>query len=209
MDTLTTTTTTRSQVDAVTRWLPLAAVGFAVLQIAGDLTIGEFPDESTSLGKLTAFYAAHHAQVALGGRFLEVSAAFLALFGAALCARIWRFSPVAAAIVGIGAAMDGVAEATSGATYNFLGDLGATKNLSPQALQAWHVGGAGYGTSAGVVVLVLGIVVAALTTPAVPQWLAWSGLVLALAQFTPVGFLASMLFLVWMLVAGVVLMRRD
>lgn len=206
MDTL---TQPRTQRDTLTRWFPLAAVGFAVLQVAGDLTIGDFPDETTSMGKLAGYYADHHAQVALGGRILEISGVFLALFGAAVCARVWRSSPLSAAVIGIGAAMDAFSDASDGARYHFLGDLGTTKNLSPQALQAWHVGGAAYGVSAGVVVLVLGIALAAATTTAVPRWLAGSGLVLALAQFTPVGFLASLLFLVWMLVAGLVLIRRD
>lgn len=206
MDTL---TPPRSQLDTGTRWLPLAGVAFAVLQIIGDLTIGEFPDESTSLGKLTDFYAAHHAQVGLGGRFLEMSAAFLALFGAALCVRVWRTSPVAATIIGIGAAMDAFAEANAGATYHFLGDLGVTKNLSPQALQAWHAAGASLGVTAGVIVLTVGIALAAVTTPAVPHWIGWSGLGLALAQFTPVGFFASMLFLLWAMVAGLVLAARP
>jgi hypothetical protein len=58
-------------------------------------------------------------------------------------------------------------------------------------------------------VLALGVALAAVTTAAVPRWLGWSGLVLALAQFTPVGFLASMLFLLWALVAGLVLAVRP
>ena len=39
--------------DRLTRWLPLAGVAFAVLAMAGNLTIGDFPDIDTPIGKLS------------------------------------------------------------------------------------------------------------------------------------------------------------
>jgi hypothetical protein len=56
------------------RLVPLAGVGFAVLTIAGYLTIGPFPDTDASVSELTSFYAAHHGQVAAGGQLLGLAA---------------------------------------------------------------------------------------------------------------------------------------
>ena len=66
------------------RLVPLAGVVFAVLTLAGYLTIGPFPDSDASVSELTSFYAAHHGQVAAGGQLLGLAAIFLALFGIAV-----------------------------------------------------------------------------------------------------------------------------
>lgn len=191
---------------ALLRWLPLAGVGYAVLTIGGDLVIDRFPDESTPLAQLTTYYAQHHAQVAAGGLILEVSAVFVTLFGVALALRVSRRNVVAAAVIGVGAASMCLAGAYEGATFHFLGEQGANTALSPQALQAWHVSAAAFGTSIPLVVLVLGM---ALAGRALPVWLTASAVVLALAQLTPVAFPAGMLMLLWFVAAGVSLAREH
>jgi hypothetical protein len=203
-----TDTQLRDRTDTLARRLPLAGAAYAVLQITGDLAIGPFPGGETSTSDLTDFYHRHHAQVATGGRLLEASAIFLALFGVAVCLRARR-SPVVAVIIAVGAAMAAEETATSGATYNFLGTISTGSHLTPQALQAWHLAGAEFGIGAGFTLLMVGIALAGLRTHAVPQWLGWSGLALGLAQMTTFGFLALMLSLVWALVAGIVMTLRD
>lgn len=188
------------------RWLPLAGAAYAALSIAGDMVVGKFPDENTSLARLTSYYAAHHDQVGHGGQLMEISAIFLALFGVALALRVRGTNALSAAIIGVGAATACLAAAYEGATFQFLGENATDPNLSPQALQAWHVSAAGFGTSVPIVLFVLGI---ALAGRALPVWLVGSAVVLAAAQFTPVGFLAGMLMLLWFLVAGVTLALKP
>lgn len=191
---------------AMVRWLPLAGAGYGVLSLAGDLVVDAFPDENTPLGKLTSYYAAHHEQVGRGGLLMEIAAICMALFGAALVVRVRSASPVAAAILAIGAAATFLSAAYEAATFRFLGNNAAESHLAPAALQAWHMSAAGFGVSAPLVVFVVGLVVA---SRALPAWLVWSAVILAVAQFTPVGFLAGMVMLFWFVVAGTVLALRP
>lgn len=186
----------------ILRWLPLAGAVYAVLQIAGNLVIDAFPDENTPLGKLTSYYAGHHSQIARGGHLLEISAVFIALFGVALAVRVGRSNLVAAVTIVVAAATACLADAYEGATFQFLGEHGNSSSLSPQALQAWHVSAASFGTIVPTLLLVIGLVLGGRTLPA---WLVWSAVVLVVAQFTPVGFLASLVMLLWFLVAGIAL----
>lgn len=189
------------------RWLPLAGAAYAALTIAGDLVVDKFPDENTPLATLTSYYAAHHAQVGHGGQLMEIAAIFVALFGVALALRVRTASPLATAVICIGAATTCLADAYEGATFQFLGENATDAQLSPQALQAWHVSAAGFGTSVPILLLVLGMVLAG---RALPAWLVWSAVLLTVAQFTPFGgFLAGMLMLLWFLVAGVALTLRP
>jgi hypothetical protein len=205
MDTVITTTAAPAQhrsVPALLRWLPLAGAAYAALTIAGDLVVDAFPDENTPVARLTSYYAAHHAQVGQGGRLMELSAIFLALFGVALALRVRPTNPVAAAVIAIGAATGCLAAAYEGATFRFLGENATDSNLTPQALQAWHASAAAFGTSVPVVLLVLGLVMAG---RALPAWLVWPAVVLAALQLTPVSFLAGMVMLLWFAVAGIAL----
>src|SRR2546423_5483888 len=86
------------------RILPLAGVCFAVLEAAGDLTIGEFPDGNTSASELTTYYSAHHGAVSLGGTLMALGGLFLALFGVSVWARLreTRASAIVGGIVLVG-----------------------------------------------------------------------------------------------------------
>jgi hypothetical protein len=199
------TTRTRTRTQTL-RWLPLAGVGFAALQAAGDLTIGPFPDGSTSPARLVDYYATHHSQVSLGGRLLELSAVFLALLGVAIWARLRSTAPVVGVAALVGASMAAVDAATAGATYRFIADIGVQKGVSPEALQAWHVLGSGFGVIAGTLLLLLSVAFAGIVARAVPMWLGWVSLLLAAATLSPFGFLASLVFVLWAAVAGIALL---
>jgi hypothetical protein len=188
------------------RVLPLTGVLFAVLAMAGNLTIGDFPDIDTPTGKLTAYYADHHAQVGRGGMLLGYSVVFFALFGVAVWSRIRRNAPpVVAGAILIGTALVSASMLTSADTYYTLGQIGGKSETTVQALQAWHITGSVGGAGADSIVLLLAIAAAGIVARALPRWLAWSALVLALMHFTPFGFLAFLLFYVWAFAAGIAL----
>ncbi|MDQ1663538.1 MAG: hypothetical protein QOJ68_3518 [Blastococcus sp.] len=198
---------------ALHRIAPLAGVLFAGLSIAGDFTIGPFPDGSTPATGLRAFYAAHGSHVALGGTLLGLGGVFFAIFAAAVWARL-RGAAVPAVISGVvllGAAVDTMADLSSGAGYNLLGGIGADPNVTPEALQALQINGAEFGVGGGAALFLFGVAAAGIAYRAVPRWLAWTGLVLGLAQFapSPYGFFASMILLLWVAVAGVALAVRP
>jgi hypothetical protein len=194
--------------DTVARWLPLAGVGYAAMQIAGNLVIDKFPDEHTSPSKLVDYYGTHHAQVQRGGELLAFSALFLGLFVAGLVVRS-RHHFGAAAVIAVGGAAMVAAEIASGSTYALLGSIGTMSNVDPAALQAWHIAGAAFGIGVGSMILLLGVGLAGIVGDVVPRWIAWSAVLLAVAHVTPFGFLASLLALPWALAAGLSLAFRK
>jgi hypothetical protein len=195
------------------RIAPLAGVLFAGLTIAGDFTIGPFPDGSTPATDLPAYYRAHGAHVSLGGTLMTMGGVCFAIFAAAVWARLHsaRVPVVVAGVVLVGAAVDTMAALNSGAVYDLLGDLGRDSAVAGPALQAWHIQGAEFGVGGGAALFLLGVAVAGIVYRAVPRWLAWTGVVLAVGLLapSPFGFFASMLELAWVAVAGIAFALRP
>jgi hypothetical protein len=139
-----------------------------------------------------------------------LGAIFLGIFGLAVWnrVRIAAASPVVAGLVLIGTAIAVTSALGGGGHYVLLGNIGADSAVTPQALQAWHVGSE-YGGGGGFL-LILGLFAAGVVSRAIPAWLAWSALVLGIGTLTPppFGFYADMLFLLWAAVAGVMLSLR-
>jgi hypothetical protein len=190
------------------RLVPLSGVVFAALVVAGDLTIGKFPDPNASISKLTSFYAASHARVAAGGWLYGVAAVFLAIFGATIWLRIRAtdLHPIVAAATLVGAAITASAQLTSANAYSTLGEIGHQHGISPAALQAWHISGSvGGGIDGGMILLLLAAATAGIAGHALPRSLAWPALALAVLQLTPLGFIASLLTLAWAALTGVVM----
>jgi hypothetical protein len=198
-----------SKFATLTRLVPLAGVGYGVLTMAGNFAIGEFPDPSSPVADLNRYYAAHAAAVRLGGQLMILGALCLGLFGVAVWARVrdTAGSAMVAGLVLVGTAVAVTADLNGGATYALLGSIGADDAVTPAALQAWQIGtelGGGGGT-----LFMLGLFAAGVFSRALPRWLAWSALVLGIAEFTRLGFYASLLVLLWTALAGVVLSRHT
>jgi MFS family permease len=198
----------RTTDDTIVRWLPLAGAAFGIMQIAGNLVIDKFPDENTSAGALVRYYTDHHSQVQRGGTILALSGVFLGLFVAGLVVRC-RHHFGATAVIAVGGAAMLAAEVASGSTYALLGSIGAEKGIDPAALQAWHIAGAEFGIGVATSVFLIGVALAGIIAGTVPSWIGWSALVLAIGILVPpIGFLASMLALLWAVAAGVALAVR-
>ena len=193
---------------AAGRLAALGGIGFGVASLAGDLTIGAFPRPDTPASQLVSFYAAHHAQVQAGGVLLAVSGVCFAVFGTAVWARIQRASahPLLAGLTMIATALVAVTTLISAGTYGVLGDIGGQAAVAPAALQAWHIMGSdgSLADSASTFLFLLAAAGAGLLARALPRWLAWPALLLAVLQLVPnqVGFLASLVFLAWTAAAG-------
>jgi hypothetical protein len=193
------------------RLVPLVGVVFAVLTVAGYLTIGPFPDSDASTSELTSFYAGNHGHVATGGQLLGLAAIFLALFGTAVWARIHStdLHPVVAGTALVGTAMAAVSWLDGAGAYSILGEVGHQPWLSPAALQAAHVGSTVGGTDGGTVLLLLAVAAAGIAGRAFPRWLALPALALAILYLTPFGWYASLLVLPWAAVTGIVMALRP
>jgi hypothetical protein len=192
------------------RWLPLGGLGYAIFTIAGSLVVDKVPDGSTSTASLARYYAAHHTQVGRGGQLMGLSVVFLGLFVVGLLLRA-RSVAATAAVIGVGGAAYVAAQEWSSGVYAQLGNMGAERGMSPEALQAWHfVGAEGSGLASSSIIFVLGIAIAALVDRTLPAWIGVTAVLLEAMTFLPqpFGFFSGMLMLLWAAVAGVTLAVR-
>jgi hypothetical protein len=199
--------------DATGRLAAMAGVGFLAASLASDLVIGNFPRPDTPTSQLGAYYAVHHGQVGAGGWLLALAGILVALFGTAIWARIRRSgaSPLHGGLVLVGTALTAVTTLASAAVYGLLGDIGGMHGVSPAALQAWHVIGSdgSLADRVSTFAFLAALAGAGVLGRALPRSLAWSAGVVAVLQLAPgqLGFLASIVFLVWAAIAGVVIWR--
>jgi hypothetical protein len=194
------------------RLAALGGVGFLIASLAGDLVIGAFPGPATPASRLVSYDAAHHAQVQAGGILLALAGVFFVLFGAAVWARIRQAdaNPLLAALTVIATTLVALTTLASASTYGVLGDIGGQPGIAPAALQAWHIMGSegSLADGASTFLFLLTVGVAGLAARAVPRWLAWTAILLAVLQLLPdkVGFLASLVVYVWAAAAGISLL---
>lgn len=202
-------TATDTSPSRLLRWLPLGGVAYGLLTAAADLVIGDFPDGDTSTVKLASYYATHHAQVGAGGRLMEMGVIALGLFVVALAVRARR-SLAVSTLVAVGGAAFVAHEEWSASAYQLLGGIGNEHAVTPAALQAWHLAGSEFGSGATLALFLLGVCLAG-AVRALPRWVAWTALVLGIAQLAPApwGFFATMLTLLWSIAVGIALALKP
>lgn len=173
-------------------WLaPLLGVLFVVLLIVSFIVGGEPPDDLKNAQEIVDFYVDDKDRVMLGVLLEGIAASLFVFFGAYL----WRvlqdahpgrsMLPTAAfggvVIFAAGIAIDG--------TINFA--LAETaEDIDPSSVQAlaalWQndfVPGA-----VGLQIFFLALGLSALRTGAIPKWIGWIAILLALIAVTPIGF---------------------
>jgi len=196
------------------RFVPLAGVVYVALTVAGFLLVGPTPDTDASVSTITDFYSANHGHLLACGMLLAWASVFFVFFGAALWARVRRAAlhPLVAGATLVGIAVTATGQLIYANTYFTLGDIGPKATTSPAALQVWHILGQEplSPEAGGIAILLLAVALAGILAGAFPRSLAWPALVLAILQLvTPVGFLASLVFLLWTLVASIVMCLRP
>ena len=197
------------------RLVPLAGTAYFALEVAGNGSIGKFPEADTPLAKLLPFYAAHHSGIARGGFLLHYAALALALFLITIWARIRQsaVNPIISGAALMGAAIAVASEFDGAAVYSTLGFIGGKPQaITPAALQSWHVTGAGSNLitgNGGLMILLLAVAAAGISAKVLPRWLAWPALAIGLLQLTPIGYSAEIVFWLWAGVTGVYLAIRP
>lgn len=196
------------------RFVPLVGIVFVALTIAGYMVIGPNPEPDTSMSTITSYYSAHHGRVFAGGMLLAWATIFFAFFGAAVWARIRRSAlhPLVAAAALVGTAVIAAAQLIEATTFVTLGDIGHKHATSSGALQAWHILASELllPKVGGIAILLLAVGFAGILARMFPRWLAWPALVIGILQLvTPIGFLASLVFLLWTLAASIVMFLRP
>ncbi|HYX85499.1 MAG TPA: hypothetical protein VE777_11065 [Gaiellales bacterium] len=195
----------------------LAGVGSAVLTFAGYLIIGPNPDSDASTSTITAYYAAHHADVFRAGMVLGYAAVLLAVFGIAVWARIRQTAlhPVVAGTALVATAIAAVSDGMVATSWYMLGAIGNTHAAAPGAIQTLHlsVSAGDLPGACGLGVLLVMVALAGIVASAFPRWIAWSALVLGILHIAPTpgvfGFFTGLAILPWMCATGITMFLRP
>ena len=194
-------------------WLvPLTGVVFFVLVVIAFVVGGEPPDPSdASVQEIIDFYVENEGSVILGAALATVAATFLVFFfgyvrtvlRAAEGDRgmLSLVSFAGAVIVAIAIAVDSTISFALAETVD---------DVDPTAVQAlsalWSNDFLPF--ALGVQVLLLATGLSAIRHGALPKWLGWIALLLAVIAVTPIGFVAFLGAGVWILIVSIVLTLR-
>lgn len=193
-----------------------AGVLFAVLVITGNAMQGGTPALHGEAEAVVAFYADRPTRIAIAMSLSLVSLFFLAWFLSGLLAVLDR-APGGEGRARSAAAAGGaatVALLAAGFSLNAAGALRAGEvGIAAESAVVFYDGSlalTGLAAPLAMSVLLAGTAVAARGSQAVPRWLVVISLVLAvLGIVTPLSFVLSLLFPVWVLAAAVALHRTG
>jgi hypothetical protein len=193
-------------------WLgPATGIVFVVLLAITLILAGEGVDPADGAEEVLSYYSDNEDQVLISG-FLGGLAAVFFLFFAGWLRKVLReaegpggaLSAVSFAGAIIFAVGGAVASTLSIALAESFDDIDPTAFEAVNAIAYnWFIPFAvGFST------FLLATGISAVRHGALPSWLGWSAIVLGVATYTPAGFFAFVLGLVWVLVASVLLTMR-
>ena len=191
--------------------LPLTGALFVVLTVVGFLVGGETPDADAPVREVVEYWTDHEGENMVGS-VIEALAAVSLLFFAATLRRTsnrWTDDSVLPSVAYAGgivaAAGIGVDAAIRFAAADVAGDV------DPAVLQTFNAAWADFffPMVVGLASLILATSVAGWRSRALPQWLTVIGILIFIAFFTPVGFIAFLVGGVWIIVLSVLLWRRE
>ena len=191
---------------------PLTGVVFAVLAVIALFISGDRPDADASASEAVEYWTDKETANNVGSLLEALAAVALLFFAASLWRALRRGEgaggPLPVAAVGggvVAAAGFGVDAAIRIAAADIAGDVDPVVTQTISAI--W----VSYGTPIviGLATLIFAAGLSALRTQVLPLWLAWVGIVISVALFTPIGFFASLAAFLWVIVAGVLLWRQE
>jgi len=195
---------------------PLSGLVFVVLAVAGNALQGSTPALHGDADAVADFYNDKATAIAVGMMLSLISVFFLAWFLAAL-GRHLRLSEGADSWVSPLAGAGGGATLTllaAGFALNSAGALRARESgIAPDVAVVFYDSSlalTGLAASVAMAVLLAATAVITLRFGALPRWFGWVSAVLAVVGIvTPVSFVLSLLFPLWVGVTAVLLVRRS
>jgi len=195
------------------RLAPLSGVLFVVLVAVGFIPVGgETPDANDSPSKIVSFWTDHHDKEVTAALLVGLGAIFLAIFTATLRDRIREDRAdrdMWSNLILIGGTASTAGFLVAVGFHIALAD-GGDHHYSAQAMQALNAldNDSFFAFAIPIGVMMLGAAGATLKGGVLPRWLGWAALVLAIGQFTPVGFIFFGLSGIWIIVVGILLSQR-
>jgi hypothetical protein len=194
------------------RFAPLTGVVFFVLIAVTFALSNDTPDTNKSTSDTVAYWSAHDSRLivsAIAGTFAVI---FLVWFGASLRSALMRaeggqgrLSTLAFAgilIIGISGAIGSSLQLTVADTAGDVPPI-ATQTLSVLSSDFFLP------FLAGIAITLFASGICALRFGALPKWLGWASIVLAIVTVTPAGFFAFLASFVWVLVVSILLFLRE
>ncbi len=195
----------------VKRIAPLAGIVFVALAVFAILILGgNTPDGTASPASVTTFYTDHHGAQTTAAHLLPIGIFFLVVFAAGTYAALPKTRGDLARVGGVvfllGSAVTAAALLVAAALHLALAE-GVHDHISPVAAQALNAvdnhndplftGGLG--------ILLIGAAAAMIPHRGALRWLGWIALVAGVLVFTPLGFFALILALLWIIATGIFL----
>ena len=192
--------------------IALTGALFVVLLVAGFLIGGSTPDGDSAGSKVVSYYKDHDTRNAIAIGVIALSTVPLLFFASTFRERLRAGLPGRSVLPNF-VLLTGVLTAAgllgAGVIHLALTDLG--DEISPAAAQALNAldNDSWIGFAPPAAMIVLGGSLAAIRGTLLPTWLGWVGVVLFVLQFTPVGFFAALLALIWIILVSVLLYLRG
>jgi hypothetical protein len=193
-------------------WLaPLTGVAFIVVGIVSFAIGGEPPSADDPVQEIVDHYVENKDSVTVGAALAGLAGLFLIFFGAYLrkvLSAAEGAGGVLSAAALVGAAVMAVGIAIDATISLALAE--AAEDVEPTAVQAlqalWDSDFIPIAMGTAVFLFATGISIA--RHGALPKWLGWAAIVLAILGLTPIGFVAFLGGAIWILVVSVLLALR-
>lgn len=194
------------------RLAPLSGIVFVVLVVLGFGPIGgNTPETKDSPAKITSFWADHHDKEFAAAIVVLFGVLFLAIFVASLRDRargagggreLWSNLILVGGSVAVAGFLAAVVFHTA------LAD-GGNRHISGDAMVALTALDSNSFFTFGIAlaIMLLGAAGATIRTGTLPNWLGWAALVIGIASFTPLGFIAFGLTGIWIIIASILMSR--
>jgi hypothetical protein len=171
---------------------------------------GNTPGLKKTPAEIAEFYGKHHSKESAAAFVLAIGAAFLALFVASVWPLIRDEGRVWSSLF-FGGGMVAVAGFLVGAAIHLALADGAGHGIDPVALQALNAldNDDFLPFGIGIAIMLLGAAGAMIPRTGALKWFGWIGLILALASFTPAGFVGFLGAGIWIIAASIVLYMRG
>ena len=192
-------------------WVPLTGVAFIVVLIIGGLIAGEPPDADSPVQEIVDHYADNKDAIEVGS-FVGVAAVVLLVFFGAYLRSVLSAAEgpggILSALALVGAAIVAVGFAIDITISIALAE--AVDDIEPAAVQALQAlwDNDFVPLALGSLVFLISSGLSILRHGALPRWLGWVALVLAVIGFTPLGFVAFIGAGLWIAVVSVMLTVR-
>jgi hypothetical protein len=192
---------------------PIVGIVAIVLIVAAFIVGGEPPGADDPVGEVVSYYEENDTEVGVASLLLALGAAFFAFFTAVLAGALRRPDVPGSALplsVLAGGVMLSIGMLIFAGLGLTLSDLSG--DLEPAAVQAIHALSEDlwFPVAGGTVVLSWSVALAILKgAAALPRWLGWVALVIAVASVTPAGFFAFLAIGLWILIASVVMLTSG